>query len=70
VLGVEKVDQVLDAMYPPEEYDPKAWASLTPEDKQKAAAEMADKLGAATGKDSREALTEIAERLHEAISGE
>lgn len=43
VLGFQKVDEVLDAMYPTDGYDATAWAATSPEEKAAQAADIANR---------------------------
>lgn len=45
ILGFEKVDDIVTAMYP-DPYDPIDWAAATPAEKQELAAQLADKAAA------------------------
>lgn len=71
IPGVENVKEIVDAMYPPDSYDPEEWAAQTAEEKQANALAQADARGNVFGDQSkmkqREALQILGRIIETAV---
>lgn len=52
VVGIERVEEILEAMYPQGSYDPKEWVAMTPEEKQNAVTDLSNRIAKSTNKEA------------------
>lgn len=74
LLGIEDVQDILDAMYPEGSYDPAAWRIETPEERRAAAEELAARASSAGVTEraqltSAAALADVTAKLLESVRG-